>query len=251
MTPVRWLFGALIAAQVGYARVPRRHRSAATRGVVLLMLATSAAEAVEARGGRRAAALLGSAGGIGFAAEQVGTRTGVPFGEYHYSGGLGPRVGGVPVLAAAAWAMMARPAWVTAGAIAGRPLHRAALAAGALTAWDVCLDPRMVRDGYWTWSRPGRYEDVPATNFAGWFVTALALFSLWAVIDRSERPRCDERAALSLYAWTWIGEAFASAFLWRRPRVAVAGGASMGAFAIPALVRDARCRRRITRFARR
>ena len=48
------------------------------------------------------------------------------------------------------------------------------LAAGALTAWDVFLDPRMVREGYWTWPGGGRYEGVPASNFAGWFVTGLA-----------------------------------------------------------------------------
>lgn len=234
MRAFRPLFGALVAAQLGYARVRDRHRPAATRGVVLLMLATSGAEAVRARGARRAAALLWSAGGIGFAAEQLGTRTGIPFGAYHYGGGLGPKARGVPLLAAAAWAMMARPAWVTAGAIDRRPARRVALAAGALTAWDVFLDPRMVREGHWTWAQRGRFEGVPASNFAGWFVTSLVLFSAWAAIDRSDDPRAGS-GALALYAWTWAGEAVANAVIWRRPRVAAAGAAAMGAFAVPAL----------------
>ena len=87
---------------------------------------------------------------------------------------LGPRVRGVPVLAAAAWAMMARPAWVVAGRLTRAARPRVACAAGALTAWDVFLDPRMAREGYWTWPGGGRYEGVPASNFAGWFLTGLA-----------------------------------------------------------------------------
>jgi putative membrane protein len=42
--------------------------------------------------------------------------------------------------------------------------------------------------------------------------------------------------ALALYVWTWVGETFANAVLWRTPRVAAAGGAAMGAFAVPALM---------------
>ena len=80
----------------------------------------------------------------------------------------------MPLLAAAAWAMMARPAWVVAGRISRRTAARVPLAAGALTAWDVFLDPRMARDGYWSWPGGGRYEGVPASNFAGWFATGLA-----------------------------------------------------------------------------
>jgi putative membrane protein len=45
-----------------------------------------------------------------------------------------------------------------------------------------------------------------------------------------------------LYVWTWLGESFANALLWRRPAVAAAGTAAMGAFAVPALL--ARARRR-------
>jgi putative membrane protein len=41
-------------------------------------------------------------------------------------------------------------------------------AAGALTAWDVYVDPRMVREGYWAWPQGGRYEGIPRrTSWAG------------------------------------------------------------------------------------
>lgn len=235
--PARELLAALVAAQIAYGRVPALRRPGGTRALVALMLAASAAEAVEARGRRRGLGLLGVAGGVGFAAEQLGTRTGLPFGRYAYTGGLGPQVAGVPVLAAAAWAMMARPAWVVAGRLERRPVRRAGLAAGALAAWDVFLDPRMVREGYWRWAHGGLYEGVPLANFAGWLATGAALYAAWAAVDAWDEPRVTGGGALALYAWTWLGETYANAVLWRRPRVAAAGGVAMGAFALPALLR--------------
>jgi uncharacterized membrane protein len=237
MRASRALLAALAAAQIAYGRLPGRRGPASTRGLVVLMLAASSAEAVEARGARRGAGAMAAGGAVGFAAELAGVATGRPFGRYEYSGKLGPRVGGVPLLAAAAWAMMARPAWVVAGLVAPRPAARVPVAAAALTAWDVFLDPRMAREGYWTWPGGGRYEGVPASNFAGWFATGLAVFAVWALLDRDDDPVADGDGALALYLWTLAGETFANAVLWRRPRVACAGAAAMSAVGLPALRR--------------
>lgn len=229
----RALFGALVPGQVAYGLAAReRVRPAAVRAIVALATAASVVQGVEARGARRGGLAALAAGGIGFTAELVGVATGRPFGHYAYSEKLGPRVRGVPVLAAAAWMLMARPAWVTAGLIARRRARRVPLAAGALTAWDVFLDPRMARDGFWSWPGGGRYEGVPATNFLGWFVTALGVFSAIAAVDGDDDPVRD--GAFALYVWTWIGEAFANAVLWRRPVTAAAGTVAMGAFVLPA-----------------
>jgi uncharacterized membrane protein len=237
-TPARWLLAALAAAQVAHGRAAPPRPPAETRALVLIMLATSTAEALEARG-RRGALESAVAGAVGFGAELLGVATGRPFGRYAYSDRLGPRVRGVPLLAAAAWALMARPAWVVAGRLSARPALRVPLAAGALTAWDVFLDPRMAREGYWTWRDGGLYEGVPASNFVGWFATGLAAFAIVAAIE-SPPPDARDDGALALYAWTWAGEAFANAALWRRPVVAIAGAVAMGAFALPALW--SRCR---------
>lgn len=231
----RALLGALAGAQVGYAFVPEARRVPATRAIVALMLCASATEAAAARGPRRGLGLVAGAGALGFAAELAGVATGRPFGHYTYSGQLGPRVRGVPLAAGAAWAMMARPSWVAAGLISRRRALRVALAAGALTAWDVFLDPRMAREGYWSWPGGGRYEGIPATNFAGWLVTGTGVFAVWALLDGDDDPAADGDEALALYAWTWAGELFANLVIWRRRRVALAGGAAMGAFAVPAL----------------
>ena len=231
----RVLFGALVVAQLGYPRVPARREVAATRGIVGILLGASVADAVERRGKGKAAVLTGTAAAVGMVAEWCGVATGRPFGHYHYSSKLGPKVGEVPVLAAACWTMMARPAWVTAGLVTRRRGARAALAAAGLTAWDVYLDPRMVREGYWRWPRGGRYEGVPASNFAGWFATGSVVFGLWAVLDGEDAPGPADDLALALFCWTWVGEAVANVLFWGRPRVAAAGGLAMGAVAVPAL----------------
>jgi len=93
----------------------------------------------------------------------------------------------------------------------------------------------MVREGYWSWPGGGRYEGVPASNFAGWLLTGLLVFALAARADGDDDPPADGDGALALYVWTWTGEAVANAVLWRRPRVAAAGSLAMGAFAVPAL----------------
>jgi putative membrane protein len=229
------LLGGVVAAQLAYPSVPPARQTAATRAIVGLLLATSLADLVERRGGRRAAALAGTAAGVGFGAEVAGVATGRPFGHYDYTDRLGPGVAGVPVLAAAAWTMMAPPAWTVAGLLTRRRAARAAVAAGALTAWDLALDPRMVRDGYWRWPGGGRYEGVPASNFLGWLVVGGAIFGVWAAIEDDAGDARPADVPLALYAWTWLGEVVANLAFWHRPRVAAVAGTAMGAFAAPAL----------------
>lgn len=234
----RALFGAVAAAQVAYGRLPGTRTPRQTQAVLGLLLAASAADAVAARGWRRGALPVAAAGAVGFGAEVVGVRTGLPFGRYRYGDKLGPKAGGVALAVPAAWALLARPSWVAAGLATGpgaSRVRRVAVAACALTAWDVFLDPRMAADGYWTWERPGLYEGIPASNYAGWLLTSAVVFAGFAVLDADDEPAVDGGDALALYAWTWIGETFANAALWRRPRVAAAGATAMGAVAVPAL----------------
>ena len=47
---------------------------------------------------------------LSWALEAVGSATGVPFGDYHYTDHLQPQIAHVPVLIPAAWMMMLPPA---------------------------------------------------------------------------------------------------------------------------------------------
>ncbi len=236
MRPSRPLLGALVGAQLLYPRVPERGHTATTHAIVGLLAATTTADAVEDGGVGHAAATVGAAGALGYAVELAGVATGRPFGHYVYGTKLGPGWRGVPFAVFVSWAMMSRPAWTVAGLLTRSRVLRPLAAAGALTAWDVYVDPRMVREGFWSWPQGGRYEGVPASNFLGWFVTAAGVFAVWSAVDGASDPRDGSAdASLAVFTWTWVGEAVANVAFWNRPRVAVAGGLAMGAFAVPAL----------------
>ena len=174
--------------------------------------------------------------GGGLAAEAIGIRTGWPFGRYAYTGSLGLQLFGVPVVVAMAWAMMGWPAL-----LAGRRVGPAAPLLGALilAAWDLFLDPQMVRDGHWRWlptSWP-KLHGIPLSNTIGWFAVALTMLAL---LDRLvPHVRNPSPLALSvpfaLLGWTWFSETFGHLVFFRRPSVAMVGGIAMGLALVPVI----------------
>ncbi len=148
------------------------------------------------RYGLRAWALFGTAFAFGVAVEVVGERTGFPFGAYTYLA-PGPAVFGVPLLVPLGWFAF------TLIALAVAPRGRARwIAPLALVAWDLGLDPLMVREGFWAFDQ-GAYFGVPWTNFAGWY---LAGWLLVAALLRIE-PRLSEEDGGDLRA-TYAAQAF-------------------------------------------
>jgi putative membrane protein len=120
---------------------------------------------------------------VSLAIEVIGSRSGVPFGDYDYGAALQPRVFGVPLLVAVAWAMITL---VVHGMFTNSSLSalgQVMFGAAAITAWDVFLDPQMVGEGYWSWSQPGpAFQGIPLVNYVGWFVTAVVMLMLVRLI---------------------------------------------------------------------
>ena len=110
------LLAVLVLVQIGYPLTSGGARAALTVTTVLLGYVLSVTHALLRRGVRAALALVGTATVGGFAVEAVGVATGFPFGTYDYSGQLGPRVLGVPLIIPLAWTWMAWPAWLAASA---------------------------------------------------------------------------------------------------------------------------------------
>jgi uncharacterized membrane protein len=150
------LLGALVLAQICYPLTGGGVRAGLTVVTVVLGCLLSVSHALQTRGARTAAALVATATVGGFAVEAVGVATGFPFGRYDYSGQLGPKVLGVPLIIPLAWTWMAWPAWLAALRLAESRPVRIVLAAAGLAAWDLFLDPQMVAEGYWTWRDPAR-----------------------------------------------------------------------------------------------
>ena len=235
------LVAALIALQLGYPQAPTAWTMPLTALIIAVFLGASIAAAWSRSGPRVALSLAGLAFLVGFASEVVGVRTGVPFGQYAYTAALQPQLLDVPIVIPLAWAMMAYPAWRVGELLGRSPLTRALAAAGALTAWDVALDPQMVGLGIWVWPGGGAYHGIPLVNFAGWLAVGLVLFGWWALAARDvpspAARRLPDALGPALYAWTWIGETVAHGLFFEGWGVALASFIAMGAFAVPALAR--------------
>jgi putative membrane protein len=235
------LFCVLVAAQLVYPQVPDHWTMPMTALTVLLFLGASVAAAWHRSGPRYALCLAGLAFLVGLLSEIAGVHTGIPFSTYSYTDALQPQLFDVPIVIPLAWAMMAYPAWRIGELLGSTPLTRALFAAGALTAWDVALDPQMVGLGIWEWPNGGAYFGIPLINFAGWFLVGSILFGWWAFAERGSTHRGDDRLGNllgpALFAWTWIGETVAHALFFEGRGVALASFLAMGAFTVPALLR--------------
>ena len=172
---------------------------------------------------------------LGWASEVLGSRSGIPFGPYHYTDVLQPQVAHVPVLIPLAWLMMMPPAWAVGAAVApGTPLLQWVIAAGAFAAWDVYLDPMMVKWNFWQWRKKGAYLGIPLINFVGWFLVAFLITALLGVTGSwlgvglvSNIPT----APLTLIFFvTWLLMFVGQMLFWRLRVSAVAGFVVMGLF---------------------
>lgn len=116
---------------------------------------------------------------IALAAEYLGTRTGLPFGPYRYSGLMGAKIGGhVPWLIPLSWFVMAVPCYRLALSAWGHSprLIRLLGATALLVTWDLALDPAMsALTPYWIWEVEGVYYGMPLINLVGWAITGLVI----------------------------------------------------------------------------
>ncbi|HTX91881.1 MAG TPA: carotenoid biosynthesis protein [Anaerolineales bacterium] len=178
---------------------------------------------------------------LAWLAEWLGSRTGFPFGRYSYTEALQPQLGGVPILVPFAWLMMLPPAWAIADCIvrpgqahmltSGLRLARAIVAGLAFAAWDLFIDPQMVKWGIWHWASQGAYFGIPWTNYAGWFLVA-ALISLFLAPER-----LPVTPLVFIYALTWFLTGFGQLFFWKLPGPAIYGFLGMGTFLLSTYLR--------------
>lgn len=234
------LVAAAVLVQIIYPLVPAAGRTTVTVLSVVVFCAASVADAARVAGARGAVLLLVVAGGGGLLVEAVGVRTGLPFGEYAYTGTLGPQVLGVPAVVPLAWAMMAWPALVVARTLARTALGTTLLGGAALAAWDVFLDPQMVSAGHWRWADPDPglplVPGIPLTNYAGWVLVAVLMVgTLHRVLPRgTEEPGALPSApAAALYLWVYASSVLAHAVFFGLPGSSLVGGLLMGLVAVP------------------
>ena len=133
--------------------------------------------------------------GVSNAFENLSIMTGFPFGWYHYSDALGPKLFLVPLLIGPAYFGMGYLSWALARAILGDddarlvgPLSFAtpAIASFIMVSWDLTIDPMASTiNGSWVWRDGGSYFGVPVSNFLGWYLTVYVFLQCFALYARS------------------------------------------------------------------
>lgn len=131
---------------------------------------------------------------VGTVFENLGVRTGFPYGHYYFTNLMGPKLSVVPVFLALAYVGMGYLSWTLACVILTnprRPLSGVLMftlplaAAFIMVAWDLAMDPIWSTVLHaWIWTRGGSYFGVPLSNFLGWFLTVYIIYQLFALYLR-------------------------------------------------------------------
>jgi putative membrane protein len=231
--------GVTVAGMIATPLLSRggRARRILSTVVVVGSFTTTAANAARRWGPTRTASAATVTTVATTVVERIGTRTGIPFGRYAYTGALQPQIAGVPAIVPLAWFAMALPAREAAHAALGprsNPTTRIVLGSAALTAWDLFLDPQMVGEGYWVWARRGFYRGIPLGNFLGWFVTGVGVMvALELLVPPSDHSADD--ALVAEYTFMGVMETIGFARFFRDPTVAIVGGLGMVPIAVAAV----------------
>lgn len=152
--------------------------------------------------------------------ENTSILTGFPFGHYHYTSGLGPKLFLVPLAIGPFYFGTGYLAWVLATVLIGDVRPKGSwfttfavpfMASFMMVAWDLGMDPTNSTIRHlWIWEQGGGYFGVPLTNYLGWFFTVYVFFQLFALYLRLRKasregeeptlPRSYYAQAIVMYA---------------------------------------------------
>jgi putative membrane protein len=183
------------------------------RPYVFLFLAAFLAAGVRDLGPRRTALFLAWVWPLAFLAELSSTRTGIPFGLYHYTEATRGQelfIANVPFFDSLSFTFLAYASFCLARVLRSRRASTPALAATAgllMMLLDVVIDPLAVRGERWFLGRifwypeGGPYFGVPLSNFAGWLAVGVAGVGGYLALA----GRAGDRRAAEDRPWPGVG----------------------------------------------
>ena len=138
---------------------------------------------------------------VGNIIENVGVRTGFPFGHYYFTDRMGPKLFAVPIQLGLAYLGVAYLSWTLARVILGnmrtsltgsRVVTLPLVAAFIMVAWDFSQDPVWSTILHlWVWQQGGAYFGVPVSNFLGWYLTVYIFYQVFALNLRRRSTNLD------------------------------------------------------------
>ncbi|MGY5876895.1 MAG: carotenoid biosynthesis protein [Candidatus Thorarchaeota archaeon] len=126
---------------------------------------------------------------ISWCLESLSILTGIPFGNYYYTG-IG-KIGEVPWIIMPAYFGTGYLSWLIGhtllnnykSEVQGKNIFLLPfIASFVMVMWDLSMDPILSTiQGEWVWVDPGFYFGVPLTNFVGWFITVYLIYQVFAL----------------------------------------------------------------------
>jgi uncharacterized membrane protein len=123
--------------------------------------------------------------------ENLSILTGFPFGHYHYTDVLGPKLFLVPLIITPAYFGAGYLSWSLAHILLGvfgnklrnEQIWRVPLiAAFIMVMWDMQFDPITATiTKQWIWHDGGSYFGVPFVNFMGWLLCVFTIYQIFAI----------------------------------------------------------------------
>ncbi|GAB4184244.1 MAG: hypothetical protein Kow00108_21830 [Calditrichia bacterium] len=106
---------------------------------------------------------------VSVAVEDLGVRTGLLFGEYHYGDILGIKIGKAPLVIGFAWISTTISSWALAvrlipGSAEKYIFFKIVLASLLMVFFDFLMEPAAIKIGYWLWED----EVPPLRNYLMW-----------------------------------------------------------------------------------
>ncbi len=130
--------------------------------------------------------------------ENLSIQTGFPFGFYHYTGLLGPKLFAVPLLIGPAYFSTGYLSWTIGNVLLEKAdLHLNSpkvialpiIASFIMVMWDLVMDPTSSTINHlWIWHSGGGFFGVPLSNYLGWFFTVYLFFQIFAIYLQKYHP---------------------------------------------------------------
>ncbi len=190
---MNWIFIALWAAATGYGLLVPSAGSVAGSLPLAALLAFCLVHGAGRYGWAGIGIFLAIALVVANAYENLSIATGFPFGLYHHTEAMGPKLFLVPVVVGPLFFCGSYIAWTLAEILLGRARSAVVtplVAAFIVTGWDICGDAiGATVQGNWIYAAGGGYFGVPLSNFLGWYLTTWTIFQLFALTGRKARVR--------------------------------------------------------------
>lgn len=119
----------------------------------------------------------------GFIVEVIGVQTGVLFGSYAYSGLLGPRILGTPLMIGVNWLLMIISVWSISILFFKKLLLAALMGAALMVLMDLLIEPFAIFFNLWTWEN----NDPPIQNYLAWFGISFLILLIFGKLVGQQR----------------------------------------------------------------